>query len=185
MVWLICVFYVLLGGLGLGLHARGRDASFVFDPLSWPPGGGIAALAAALATLAAAHWLSRRALPRWDFMKRAEEDIRRCMGGLTGRQILTVALASGLGEEFFFRGWLLNETGLFASSLIFGLAHVPPNRNWLYWPVFTLAMGLVMGGFCLWTGSLAYAVLLHAGINFLNLRHILAKEPPPDPCQAG
>src|SRR5690606_40365552 len=89
-------------------------------------------------------------------------DVRRLLGNLNTRQIAAVALASGIGEELLFRGWLYHETGLWISSILFGLIHIPPNRKWLYWPLFAAAMGLLLGWLYIWTAALIYPILLHA-----------------------
>ena len=60
------------------------------------------------------------------------------------------------------------------SSLLFGAVHIPPNWEWFYWPAFAVVMGVILGGFCIWTGSILYALILHVGINYLNIRFMLA-----------
>jgi membrane protease YdiL (CAAX protease family) len=109
----------------------------------------------------------------WKTLWAAEQDVRDWLGALGVQDIALLSLASALGEEFLFRAWLLNATGLWISSLIFGLAHFPPNRNWRAWPFFAFAIGTVLGTLCLFSGTIVWAALVHAGINFMNLRRIL------------
>src|SRR5690606_7911314 len=106
-------------------------------------------------------------------LRASARDMRRLLGELTWLQAAAVALASGVGEEILFRGWPLPETSLWLSSVAFGIVHFPPNRQWLYWPVFAGAMGFLLGWLQIWTGSIVFPILLHAGVNFLNLRLLL------------
>ncbi len=165
----VVVFYFLFGLLGLGMIGWRVDDGAAFDPLAagdarWP-----LHLAASVCLLAGVHGLSWIAVRRWRAVANGVREMVVWLGCLNRREALTVALASGLAEEIVFRGWLLNEVGLFWSSLLFGIVHVPPSRNWLYWPVFAFLMGVLLGALCLWTGTLLYAILVHAGINFINI----------------
>lgn len=89
-------------------------------------------------------------------------------GGLTHCQALGLAAASGLGEEFFFRGALqsflvgwLGPLGIGAQAVIFAAFHpVPDRKAWAY-PLYTLLAGLLFGlGYAL-TGSLIPGILAH------------------------
>jgi hypothetical protein len=51
------------------------------------------------------------------------------LGPLSGASVVVLALASGLGEEAFFRGALQPRVGLVIASLLFGLAHLVPRRE--------------------------------------------------------
>jgi uncharacterized protein len=171
-VRLISLFYMAMAAVGAAL-AWWRQSSFGLDPFGgatrdWP-----LHLAVTLGLVMGVHFSSRFAHQRFRSFRQGGRDVHRLLGNLTTPQIAIVALASGIGEELLFRGWLLHETNLWISSIIFGLIHVPPNRKWLYWPAFAAAMGVMIGWLYLWTGSLLYPILLHAGINFLNLRMML------------
>ena len=111
-------------------------------------------------------------------MGRCAQELKQWLGDLSAGQILIIAITSGIGEELFFRGWLLNEIGLILSSLIFGLVHFPPNRNWRLWPLFAFIIGLLLGTLCLWTNTLIFAVAAHTGINYLNIKFALSLELP-------
>ena len=178
MVRALCLSYIALGLLALGL-IRVRDGDhFAFDPLSLPSANWPVPLAVSLGLVLVVNLISVRAIKHLPSMTQCAKDIRLWLGDLSAGQILLIALASGVGEEIFFRGWLLNEIGLFLSSLIFGLVHLPPNRNWRYWPLFAFIIGLLLGAICLWTHTLLFAVAAHAGINYLNLKFALSIEFP-------
>lgn len=165
-----------MGAVGLGLLLW-RRAGFEFDPLAglgaaWPLHLGVTA-----GLTLGIHLVSRIGHARFPSFRAGGQDVGRLLGSLSTFQIGIVALTSGIGEELLFRGWLFHETGLWISSILFGLIHVPPNRKWLYWPFFAAAMGVLLGWLYAWTGSLLYPVLLHAGINFLNLQLMLTPKP--------
>lgn len=166
---LVTGFYLFIGAAGLGIAWWRRDVlrndPFALELQGWP-----FFLAVTILLVAVVHLLTRVGMRRFAVLRRSGEDIRRFLGNLRPSQVAVVAAASGIGEELLFRGWLLNEVGLLVSSLLFGLVHIPPSRQWLYWPVFAMVMGLLLGWLFLWTGSLIYPVILHAGINFLNIR---------------
>ena len=171
-VRLISLFYMLMAALALGLIAWRRDA-FELDPLALPGAGWAAALAVTVGLVLVVHFLSRLAHAKLHGLRRAAWDMKRLLGNLSPVQVAIVALVSGVGEELLFRGWLMNETGVLFSSIVFGLIHFPPNRQWLYWPFFAFAMGLVLAWLYIWSGSLLFPILLHAGVNFFNLRMLL------------
>jgi uncharacterized protein len=171
----ICLFYGAMGVVGLGLIAWRRNA-FDFPPLAGPGIDWPLHLGVTIGLVLTVHLASRWA-NRFRSFRAGARDAQRLLGRLSTWQIGLIALASGLGEELLFRGWLMHEVGLWISSILFGLIHVPPNKSWLYWPAFAAAMGVLLGWLYLWSGSLLYPVLLHAGINFLNLRMMLRQGP--------
>lgn len=178
MVRALCFSYIILSLVALGLiRVLGGD-HYAFDPLSLPSADWPVPLAAVLVMVMGVHLISVRAIKLLPSMTQCANDIKHWLGNISGNQVLLIALASGIGEELFFRGWLMNEIGLFLSSLIFGLVHLPPNRNWRLWPLFAFIIGLVLGTLCLWTNTLLFAVAAHAGINYLNLKFALSLKLP-------
>lgn len=170
------LFYLLLALISVGLVAwRFGEHPPHFSPLAAPEWGAVSLLALAGCVLFAVglNVLVRVLLPRWSALRGAARDIREWLGARTRAELGVLALASGFGEEWFFRGYLLNEVGLWLSSLIFGVIHLPPNRHWATWPLFAGVLGVALGALCLWTRTLVFAVLLHALINYLNLRTVM------------
>lgn len=165
----VLLFYAILSILALCLIQWRMDSAFLFHPLSLPASGILLPAASSIILVILVHLLSLAALDRWQALKECAKDMRSILGGLSKGEIFMIAVSSGIGEELFFRGWLLNETGLIVSSLIFGIVHFPPNRNWFYWPLFASAMGFLLGSLCLWTDTLIYAIVVHAGVNFFNI----------------
>ena len=110
------------------------------------------------------------------------ERLARALAGLLGRlrtgEIVFLALASGIGEEAFFRGALQPQVGLVWASLVFGLAHLVPRREFLPWTGFSLAAGFLLGGLFVWTGNLIAPVVCHAVVNGVNLRFLSERYAP-------
>jgi len=156
---------LLFGGLGMvWVHApvchpchpaRDLDAFFL---LYWS----LAGLDALLSHLAPASF-------------GAAEELMRQLGRQLARTpkppllSLAMALASALGEEVFFRGFLLTllaqslgpGPGLLLAALVFALSHpIPDRRAWLY-PLYVFLAGLLFGLAYLATGSLVPGILAH------------------------
>lgn len=171
-------FYGFMSLAAIGLILWRAD-SMETDPWALPASGWPVHLLVTGLLVALVHLGTRWGMERFPALRRSGLDLRRMLGRLSAPAVFLFALASGVGEELLFRGWLLGEVGLFWSSLLFGLVHIPPNRKWLYWPFFAAAMGLVLGWLYLWSGSLVFPVLLHGGVNYFNLRLMMKPANPP------
>jgi membrane protease YdiL (CAAX protease family) len=93
--------------------------------------------------------------------------LRPQLQGVQTSSLLLLALASGVGEEVLFRGWLQAEVGLVGASLLFGAAHVWGREGGAY-GLYAAAMGAGLGGLLAVTGSLWAPVLAHAVNNLLG-----------------
>ena len=69
----------------------------------------------------------------------------------------------------FFRGALLQEFGLVVSSLLFGLAHIGPDRRYLAWTAWAVLAGFVYGAIFELSGGLLAPIVAHAGHNAATL----------------
>ena len=129
-----------------------------------PPRG--AGLLLGLVVVLLSSWLTRAT--------RAGDRLARALAQLIGRrttgECVALALASGIGEEAFFRGAMQPQLGLVATSLCFALAHFAPRRDLLPWAGFSLAAGFALGGLFEATGNLVAPVVAHAVVNAVNLR---------------
>jgi membrane protease YdiL (CAAX protease family) len=108
-------------------------------------------------------------------------ELHREFGSIFGRpsnaELALIAAASALGEEVFFRGAMLDAWGLWASSLVFALLHIPPRLKLWPWTLSSLILGLVLGWLTQETGNLGAAVAAHFVINLLNLMYITRRRP--------
>lgn len=84
------------------------------------------------------------------------------VGGARGRDLVLLAALSGVGEEALFRGALQPEIGYVAASLLFGAAHVLPDRRYLLWTAWAVGAGFLFGALYVWTGGILAPALAHA-----------------------
>jgi membrane protease YdiL (CAAX protease family) len=101
------------------------------------------------------------------------EDLARAMaealGPISIPNAILLAFASGLAEEMFFRGAMQPRLGFIATSLIFGLVHFVPRREFLPWTGFAVIVGFLFGWVFVYTGNLVAPVVAHFTINAVNL----------------
>ena len=125
----------------------------------------LSGLATAGVVLLATEWCLRKS-GAVDFL---DATFRELLGKLTVGGAFWLALLSAVGEELFFRGALQPTFGLLPASLVFGLLHTGPDRRFLVWTAFALAMGVVLGGLAQVTGGVLAPTLTHFAVNFHNL----------------
>ncbi len=89
--------------------------------------------------------------------------------GARGRDLVLVSLASGMGEEVFFRGALQPVLGIMLASLLFGVLHVGPDRRYLIWTLWAVGAGFLFGFLYLWTGGLLAPITAHVLHNAATL----------------
>ncbi len=154
------LFYGLLtvvAALWCGL--RGFDLRIFGDR---PAVGFVLGVLAATATVSSGL-LAYRLVP--SLRKIGEELAPRLIDDADRAGLMLVSLFSGIGEEVFFRGAVQQEFGLVAASVLFGLAHVGPDRRYLVWTAWAIVAGFVFGGLYEATGGLLAPVLAHGAHN--------------------
>lgn len=110
----------------------------------------------------AALWGTIPLLLRAPTMQRVWNEILRPFSAtLATRDVVTIAVLSGVTEELFFRGILLPETGLVLSSVCFGALHALC-AVYFAWAT---AVGAGMGALALGSGSLVAPIVAHATYN--------------------
>jgi membrane protease YdiL (CAAX protease family) len=105
--------------------------------------------------------------------------LAEALGQLSVPNALLLAVASGLAEEMFFRGALQPRVGWVAASLLFGVVHFVPRREFLPWTVFAIVMGFALGAVFERTGNLVAPVMAHMTVNALNLPFLVRRYGPP------
>lgn len=173
--------YVPLGGLGVAWALWRGD--LLSGPAPWLPldsatlrHGASASMGLALALLTVLATRRWTRTTRW--ARELHASFREILGGLSRPTVLALALASGLGEEAFFRMGMQPTAGWALTSFVFGAVHVAPGRKLWVWTVWAMAMGFLLGAIFGATGSVLGPVLAHVGINYFNLRHIVDHDPP-------
>ncbi len=167
----------LYGGMALGsiilsagrgdpdLYRLNEEMSAIWLLLS-PAAGVMVALAfVALTRLAVVHYAWAQDLTR---------SFHDVLGPMSTRDIVIIAVASSVGEEFLFRGALQPWIGVVPQAVLFALLHVGPGKRFVPWTASALVMGLGFGWLSQSTGNLGGAIAAHFTINFLNLRYIVA-----------
>lgn len=101
--------------------------------------------------------------------KISEELAPRLVDGADSTSLVLVSIFSGVGEETFFRGAVQQEFGLVAASMLFGLAHVGPDRRYLVWTAWAVMAGFVFGVLYQVSGGLLAPVLAHSAHNAATL----------------
>lgn len=92
-------------------------------------------------------------------------------GMLSSRQMAIVAVAAGVGEEVFFRGWLQPVIGWIPASLAFGAAHVAGTRL-VAFGVWATGMGLALGAVASLTGGVLAPMVAHACYDLAAFRYL-------------
>ncbi len=145
------------------------------------PGSVILGIATAVATV----MLTRLLLSRVALARQLAIEMRTQIGSIDTPTAAHLAVVSAVGEELFFRGAMQPVAGYVATSLLFGLIHVGPDRRYLLWTASAVVLGFALGGIFKATGNLVGVVVSHATINVVNLRRIGGMPPveaahPPD-----
>lgn len=174
--WVLYLALAILGVVGLGT-ARGRIGLDTFFSPETP------ALDLAGGALLAALLLGLWALGRRLFAagREIEVEIAALLGPLGRDEALALALLSGIGEEFFFRGALQAWLGWLPAALAFGLLHIGPRKAFRIWTAFAVVAGLAFGLWVELRGALAAPILAHVLVNGVQLMRLRRLAPPPLP----
>lgn len=160
---------ILLLSSAMWSLARGIDLADALRPTLGTLATGIGAglLLATTLPLVTAPWARRVLVLRG--LKRAWDALESGLGpGLRIREVLVLAVCSGISEEIFFRGVLLHDLGIVGSSLLFGLLH-PLGTAYVLWAT---AAGAGFGALYLATGSLVAPALAHGTYNLIALGYL-------------
>jgi len=103
-----------------------------------------------------------------------ECEFKKIFGDLRAWEIGLLALLSGFVEELLFRGAMQPVFGIVLTSLVFGLLHVGPGRIFWPWTLLAVAMGFFLGWLREFTGAITAPVVVHVGVNVVNLARINA-----------
>jgi membrane protease YdiL (CAAX protease family) len=170
------IVYVPLGLVSLAwAWLGGHRLAWSLDShwLSAPYPGRLAlslALSLVLALLVVAATPAR--VKRTTWARELHAELQPIIAPLSSTEVTVLALASGLGEELFFRGAMQPVLGLLLTSLIFGALHLGPKKVLFAWTFWAFVMGLLFGSIFELTGVLWGPVLAHVGINQRNMTFI-------------
>ncbi|MBM4387778.1 MAG: CPBP family intramembrane metalloprotease [Deltaproteobacteria bacterium] len=115
--------------------------------------------------------------------KRLNRLFTELLGKITMREAIVFSLASGIGEELFFRAFLIPLAGFYISTILFALMHGAFMRPLRAWSLFALFSGAILGWLFIFTGGILAPAIAHVLVNFLSFRSIIIErvnsEPPP------
>lgn len=181
----VVIFYALIGGLAVFLASFWGDLNL----LVWhdanetsPVLDAAIGVGVGLLVVLASGVLDRYA----EWARRLGREFGKVLGPIGMTDAFIFAVASGVGEELLFRGFLQQMLtdiffsgehaawlGLIVSSLLFGLLHIGPNiKTFWPWTVMAVVLGAAFGAMYLYTGNLLAPILAHFTINFFNLQSI-------------
>ena len=174
LAWALYLGMALAGVVWIGLREGIIPLALFIDPRQWwldlLLGLGAAALLLGVWTAA------ERALPQ---ARDLEAQIAELLGPLRRSEAIGLAVLSGFAEELFFRGALQGAIdgvgGWLAASVIFGLVHTGPGREFRLWTLFALTAGFLLGGLMVWRGNLLAPVIAHFAVNAVNLSRLAAQ----------
>ncbi len=170
LVRLAVVFYgVMLAVAWLWTWLAGRSLLYVSEAAAATgvrPRDALAGVVAGLAVV----WLSQEITRRTRWGEDLARGLARVLGRLGVAECVVLGIVSGIAEEALFRGALQPAIGYVAASLLFGLVHFVPRREFLPWTVFAIAAGFGLGALFEATGNLVAPATAHFVINAINLR---------------
>jgi membrane protease YdiL (CAAX protease family) len=179
----VAVAYALLGALAFALAAAAHHGSPFSHPNPWfaldPALKVLASLAAGMALAVALVVSTRFAVRRWEWAQQLHADLRPVARSLPNTTVVLVAVLSGLGEELFFRGFLVPVIGVIAQAALFGLAHQLRGPSRWVWVAWATLVGLCFGAVFAATGSLAGPIAAHILVNGYNLAFLRDHDPAP------
>lgn len=105
------------------------------------------------------------------YRKSADLYLKMVLEPLAWADLVWMGLLPGLSEEFLFRGVMLpaiglNTTGVFFSSLCFGVLHLSSLQHWPY-VVWATLIGFVLGASALISGNLLVPIIAHITTNLV------------------
>jgi len=119
---------------------------------------------------------TRASVSRFGWARQLHHELSPVARRLSTGGIVAVAALSALGEELFFRGFLLENIGILASTAIFGVIHQTRGASRWTWALWATAVGLGFALLYVATGSLVGPILAHALINGTNLAFLRSHE---------
>jgi membrane protease YdiL (CAAX protease family) len=184
--------WVLLAYGALGALGAILAAAFGQSPIVRAPWLEVSGVEAALASIvlgacgaALAVMLTRLLFRRTKWARALHDKLRPLVRHEDGAVIWLMAIASSIGEELFFRGFLSVTIGVWLSSLAFGLLHQVRGAGRFGWAGSAFTMGLFLSVLYALTGQLVGCIVAHALVNVVNLHYLRDHDPHPKPRKLG
>ncbi len=184
--WVV-VGYGALGVLGASLSLASGGGAATRTP--WIPEspleGVVASLVLGVAGACLTILITRLLVRRAAWARALHGELRPLVKGEGSGVIALMALASSVGEELFFRGFLSVTIGVVLSSLAFGALHQVRGKGRIGWAASAFAMGIFLSFVYGVTGQLVGCIVAHAIVNVVNLQYMRDNDPNPKPRKLG
>lgn len=179
--------YGALSALALALGFVRGESPFITAPILPFEAGVLVASSLTLGVMVAGLTIygTRSLVRTFSWAKLLHESLRPAVKDASTTRLLAIAVASGFGEELFFRGLLVPTIGVIGSSLLFGAIHQTPGKARFIWATWAALMGLVFALIFRLTGSLAGPIAAHIAINAANLVFLRDTAPRAKPRKLG
>jgi membrane protease YdiL (CAAX protease family) len=170
---------VTLGSALLGLVGASVSLFLGLSPFTrepWLDTGGIEAVFVSLllgGCIAGITILSSRfVVRRFQWARALHGALRPAFADQRDGALVLMAVASGIGEELFFRGLLSPLIGIVLSSLAFGVLHQVRGSGRWAWAAWATLLGASLALVYALTGQLIGPIVAHVAINAANLRYL-------------
>src|SRR3989338_5814823 len=97
-----------------------------------------------------------------------EQYLSPAFQNLKSIDFIVLSIISGFTEEIFFRGLLLQRTGIIISSLAFGALHLPGFKLWIY-AIWAFLSGVFFCYLYIFSGSLWLPIIAHTVNNIIGM----------------
>lgn len=180
--------WVTLGSSLLGLLGASICLVLGRNPLTrapWLDTSGIEAVLVSIVlggciagmTIVASRFLVRR----YAWARALHTSLRPLTRDQSNATLVAMAVASGIGEELFFRGLLAQTIGIVLSSLAFGVLHQVRGQGRWAWAAWATVLGAMLAVLHAMTGQLVGPIVAHVAINAANLRYLRDTAVDPEP----
>lgn len=176
----VITFYGAVGLVGFFWHAIAEDSNDIWrtDPTAaWPTLFWTPLVGVGLGLVIVQMFRAMEG--RFVWLPSLHAEFRALLGRPAPSELVLLAATSAIGEELLFRGAMLDAWGLWLSTAVFALLHIPPRWSLWPWTASSLLVGLLLGTLTLWTGNLGAAVAVHFVVNLQNLFYITRNPPRP------
>ena len=111
--------------------------------------------------------LSRFASQNFLWGQLLEKEFRQVLTPLNFKEILAISGMSGFVEELFFRGALQPMIGIIPCSLLFGVVHFVPKREFVPWSFYAIFAGFALGSLYEISRDLCPSIVAHVLVNLV------------------
>ncbi|NUO48156.1 MAG: CPBP family intramembrane metalloprotease [Polyangiaceae bacterium] len=162
--------FAIAGGVLAYYFSGGRPFEHPAPWLVLPPVAAAAlSIAIGVAFAFAIVVTTRITVARFEWARRLHLELQPVARRFGTGETLLIAAFSSLGEEMFFRAFLVPTIGVIGSSLLFGLLHQVRGQSRWVWAAWATGVGLFFALLYVATGSLLGPIVAHALINATNL----------------